>query len=91
MHDLLTTFLKLVINLCNYQNYKTIYNSLHNSSIFSTTSLRSVSAADLQLRLAAFSIAGPTSCSYFFNKLEDMLGISKQDIILFISVRPTPA
>ena len=55
------------------------------------TSLRSSSAADLQLRLAAFSIAGPTSCSYFLNNVGDMLCISKHAKILFNSVHPTPA
>ena len=53
-------------------------------------SLRSYSAADLQLSLAAFLIAGPTSCSYFLNNVGDMLCVSKHAKILFNSVSPTP-
>lgn len=67
------------------------YSSSHNFSIFSSTKLRSSSAARLQLSLATSSMIGPTSRSYRLYKACDIIGISAQAKIFLRQVYPTPA
>lgn len=69
---------------------KTIYNSWHNLSTFSRTRRLSSLAARLQLSLAAFSIDGPTTCSYRLNISVDIPGISMQAYNFFKPVHPMP-
>lgn len=69
-------------------NLNPTYNNSHSLYIFLFTRCLSSFAARLQLSLAAFSIAGPTSLSYLLNNWGDIVGISAHANILFSPAQP---